>query len=316
MRLAILCPGQGGQHAGMFDLARADDKGAAFLAQCGLAAQLDAPLEQVLHDPSHLYANRNAQPLIVAAQLAAWQALADELVAIAGAPAVVAGYSVGELSAYAIAGVFDAGATVVLAARRAAWMDQAQQQAPAGSREQGLMSVGGMSLEAARACLLRHGVFSAIETGEDTLIAGGASAALRAAADELAVQGARTGELPVGLASHTPLMQAAVAPFSAMLAQLSCAAPTTALLAGVSGQAVADADEARMLLARQLTETIQWAACMDACAERGVTVALELGPGSALSRMLRERHPDIACRSLADFRSLAGASAWLRRQAD
>jgi [acyl-carrier-protein] S-malonyltransferase len=55
---------------------------------------------------------------------------------------------------------------------------------------------------------------------------------------------------------------------------------------------------------------------MDACVERGVTVALELGPGAALSRMLRERHPQLQCRSLADFRSLAGALAWLRRQLD
>jgi [acyl-carrier-protein] S-malonyltransferase len=55
---------------------------------------------------------------------------------------------------------------------------------------------------------------------------------------------------------------------------------------------------------------------MDACAEAGITVALELGPGAALSRMLQARHPGIACRSVADFRSLEGIRGWLRRQCE
>ncbi|MBP0599457.1 acyltransferase domain-containing protein [Herbaspirillum sp. LeCh32-8] len=312
MRLAILCPGQCGQQAAMFDLARADARGGAFLERCQWPALLDAPLDVVLSDPARLFANRNAQPLIVAAQLAAWHAISAPLAEIAGSPTVVAGYSVGELSACAVAGVLDAEQTIALAAQRARCMDEAAAALPA----QGLMSVGGVAVGLARACLQRHGAGVAIDTGEDSLIAGGPNAALQAAAVELQAQGARTGELPVGLASHTPLMQAAVAPFSAALAQVAGAAPSATLLAGVSGQAVADAAQARQLLVRQLTETIQWAACMDACAERGVTVALELGPGSALTRMLRERHPQIACRSLADFRSLDGALAWLRRQAD
>lgn len=312
MRLAILCPGQGGQHAGMFDLLREDHSAAALLDRISLADSLDAPLAQVLSQPAHLYANRNAQVLIVAAQLAAWQALREPLAAIAGPPVAVAGYSVGELSAYAVAGVIDPEAAVALASQRAAAMDAAAQSRP----EQGLMAVGGIDLVAAQDCLHRHGAHAAIVTGDDSLIAGGTSAALQAVAAELAGRGARTTPLPVGLASHTPLMQAAMAPFAAALAGLSLHAPQTALLAGVSGQSITEASQASTLLQRQLTEPIQWAACMDACVERGVTVALELGPGAALSRMLRERHPQLACRSLADFRSLDGLLSWLRRQVD
>ncbi|MFJ3054809.1 ACP S-malonyltransferase [Herbaspirillum sp. NPDC087042] len=312
MRLAILCPGQGGQHPGMFDLLREDAQAAGFLSRCDLDRLLKAPLAQVLADPAQLFANICAQPLIVAAQLATWQALRAELETIAGAPAVVAGYSVGELSAYAIAGVFDASATVTLAARRAALMSEAAAAAPA----QGLMSFGGMAVDALQARLQSQGAHAAIVTGADTLIAGGLNAALQAAATALAGQGVRSAALPIGLASHTPLMHEAVAPFLAELDAMAVHAPAMPLLAGVSGQGIADGGQARQLLARQLTETIQWAACMDACVERGVTVALELGPGSALSRMLRERHPHIQCRSLADFRSLTGLLSWLRRQAD
>jgi [acyl-carrier-protein] S-malonyltransferase len=53
---------------------------------------------------------------------------------------------------------------------------------------------------------------------------------------------------------------------------------------------------------------------MDTAAEAGITVALELGPGSALSRMLEARHPGIACRSAAEFRTVDGIAAWVGRQ--
>jgi [acyl-carrier-protein] S-malonyltransferase len=69
-------------------------------------------------------------------------------------------------------------------------------------------------------------------------------------------------------------------------------------------------------LARQLASTIDWAACMDAASEARITVALELGPGAALSRMLRERHPHIACRSVADFHTLDGIVKWVTREMD
>ena len=66
----------------------------------------------------------------------------------------------------------------------------------------------------------------------------------------------------------------------------------------------------------QLAEPIRWKDCMDACSEFGATVALELGPGAALSRMLQARHPHIACRSVSEFRSLDGVRSWLNRHAD
>jgi [acyl-carrier-protein] S-malonyltransferase len=87
------------------------------------------------------------------------------------------------------------------------------------------------------------------------------------------------------------------------------------LLAGVSAATVHDAAQAAELLARQTTTTIRWTDCLDAMLEARIDVALELGPGNALTRMLRERHPGIACRSVADFRSVKGIVAWVEAQA-
>jgi [acyl-carrier-protein] S-malonyltransferase len=307
-RFAVLCPGQGGQHPAMFDLLRADTRGEQILREQALDTRLGHPLDQILHDPQLLFANRHAQALIVAAGLAAWRMLRDEL----PAPALVAGYSIGELTAYGVAGALADNVAVDLAVTRAAYMDACLAQAP----HQGLMSVGGIESGEVQELLLRHGAFVAIATGFDTLIAGGRSEDLLAAQSELEGLGGRTGILPVGIASHTPLMEPALAPFTTALDAADFRAPACSVLAGVSGQEIHDVPSARATLAQQLTHTIRWSSCMDACAERGISVALELGPGSALSRMLRERHPHIECRSVSDFRSLAGVMHWLRNRLD
>lgn len=315
-RLAILCPGQGGQHAGMFDLFKDDpivDPATLplrLLQDGGLDTVLGQTVASALADDKALFCNRLAQPLVVAATLSAWERLKSLHPALPQ-PALVAGYSVGELAAYAVAGALPAEQTLVLAGQRAAAMD-----ACAAGQPQAMMSVSGMEVRAGQAVLEAHGAYLAIETGFDTAIAGGTRAALEASQQALSASGARTGWLPVAVASHTPLMQAAARAFDARLALAALTDPAMPVLAGVSGQPVRDRMQAHTALLRQMTEPLRWDLCMDALAENGIGVALELGPGAALSRMLRLRQPSIACRSVAEFRSMQGVLQWLERALD
>jgi [acyl-carrier-protein] S-malonyltransferase len=308
-RLAILCPGQGSQSPAMFDLARSD--AAAFAraegwlrSASGLVAQ--TPLPELLTHPSAMFENRCAQPLVVAATLAAWSLLAERL----PRPALVAGYSVGEVSAYAVTGVLSVDQAVTVAAQRAAIMGEAA----ARSGEQGMAALSGIPFDAARALLTEAGCEPAIDTPA-ALIAGG----LRADLEKLEALAARAGAsykpLPINIASHTSLLAEAVGPVRELL-RLHAAAPALPLLAGVSAESVQDRVEAAELLASQTARMIRWSDCLDTIAEARIDVALELGPGNALSRMLRERHPGIACRSVADFRSVDGVVAWVQAQGD
>jgi [acyl-carrier-protein] S-malonyltransferase len=286
-RLLLLCPGQGGQHAGMFDLARLDPGARAFLDGCALPATPDA-----------LFDNRMAQPAIVCATLAMWQALQARL----PAPKLVAGYSIGELAAYGVAGALNN--TVALAEARAALMDAA-----ASGQPQGIAAVSGVDV-----AQVRNIIDVAIVTGADSCIAGGLETQLAALPARLPT--ARVARLPVGVAAHTALMAGAVAPFAQLLEGATFAPWRCPVLAGVDAVRVVRPEIAIDRLARQLASTIDWAACMDAASEAGITVALELGPGAALSRMLRERHPHIACRSVADFHTLDGIASWVTRELD
>lgn len=304
-RLLILCPGQGAQHPGMFDMARADPAAAVLLDACFADPAL-APLLTGVADGASLFANRVAQPAIVAATLAMWAALRETV----PAPALVAGYSIGELAAYGVAGALAPFDAVRLAAERAGLMDACLDTGAA----QGMVAVSGIPLEAIEALLQRFGFFPAIVTGEDALVAGGPAAAREALALAAADAGARATVLPVEVASHTPLLQRAVAPFAGLLARQAWSAPVCPVLSGISAEKVEDAGLATLVLSRQLAEPIRWMDCMDAAGEAGVTVALELGPGAALSRMLQARNPGIACRSVTEFRSFDGIRSWLGRQ--
>jgi len=307
-RLALLCPGQGTQSPAMFDLARGEAGMGARIDGWLADAGLDLPFEAVCADPDLLFSNRMAQPLIVAATLATWTALGSAV----AHPAVVAGYSVGELSAYAVAGSLAPGEAVRVAGQRARLMNACRQDAA----PQALVAVSGVPLAAAEAIAGAHGFHPAIENGEDSVVVGGPAQGRDTLVQAIAAAGGRTSILPVELASHTPFIQGAVAPFSALLREQSFVDPQAPVVSGIAAEPVYDAAKAIEHLSRQLAEPIRWKDCMDALAEAGVTVALELGPGSSLTRMLGARHPQIACRSVADFRSLDGVRAWLSRHVE
>lgn len=316
-RLAILCPGQGAQHARMFELFELFElrdsaaHGAALAEHWLLQDSLGMPLAQALTNPAHLYANRIAQPLIVAASLTAWEAVRNMLPQSVQ-PALVAGYSIGELTAYAVAGSLSPQDALVLAAQRAAAMDACR----APDRPQAMLAVSGLALPLLREMLQEDALYMAIETGEDSAIVGGLHAqadVLRRLAEQ---RGARAIPLPVEVASHTPLMGDAVAPFLDDMKRRRFLDPRIPVVCGISAENVRNHDRAMQTLARQLSETVLWRQCMDNCAEAGITIALELGPGTALSRMLSQRHPQIACRSVCEFRSAAGVAGWIERHFD
>jgi len=306
-RLLILCPGQGAQHAGMLDLARTDPRAAALLDTLAphLAAQA-APVDPAGPGAAGIFSNRCAQPAIVAAGLAMWEALRGAC----PPPALIAGYSIGELTAYGIAGAFDARTAVSLAETRAQLMD-ACVRAP-----QAMVAISGPLASTLPPLLAPHGFHIAIQTSEDSIIAGGPASGLAQLTAALTDAGntVRLQVLPVAVASHTPAMGGAVGPFEAALRAATWTAwgaSGAPVLGGIDAALVRNKDAAVEHLARQLNEPVRWMDCMDAIAEQGITTALELGPGSALAKMLATRHPRIDSRSAADFRTLDGIRRWL-----
>ena len=266
---------------------------------------LDVHPREWLARPHELFGNMVAQPLLCLTELATWSALRDSV----PEPSAFAGYSVGELAAYACAGALDAASLATLARTRAGLMDGAT------ARPGGLLAVRGLRRDEIEALCANASVWIAIVNGEDAFVVGGETPAMDVFIGKVVARGAQIAHLNVGVASHTPLLDAAVAPFRTALEDSVFRAPATPVVAGVDASWVTTRTPALAKLSAQIAATVEWASCLDVLYERGCRVFLELGPGGALSRMARERlGVEAEARSVSEFRSLDAVAAWLQRR--
>lgn len=307
MTLAILCSGQGRQHPEMFALTGDAPEAAYLFAHAATLLGGRDPRDFVRSEPDEaLHRNRTSQILCTLQALAATAALKDAI----PHGAVIAGYSVGEVAAWG-AGLFEATITLDLVARRAEAMDAFTH---AGD---GLVFVRGLSRGDVDRLCKRYGTAIAIINPGDTFVIGGSREALNAiSADARAMHASMVADLPVEVASHTERLAEASAVFREVLRSVQVAFPPAAgarILSGIDGATVVTAEIGLDKLAAQISQTVQWAICLESCFEAGATTFLELGPGQVLSKMVAEVKPRFPARSLVDFRSLQGVRAWIAR---
>ncbi len=302
---AILCSGQGAQGPTMFDLLADAPAAAAVFAAATQALGGRDPRELVRQATSAaIHTDQVGQILCCTLAMAAWAAIGDLL----PRPLLIAGYSVGELAAWGVAGLFDAPTVLKLSLARAAAMDAAT------AEPSGLAAIRGLTRSRLAPICRAHEAFIAIVNAPDQMLVGGTCTNLAwVIRDALAAGAAHTTMLPVAVASHTPLLASASAAFAQSLA----AAPTAAamptgmrLLSGIDGAPVFDVAAGAAKLACQIRQTVDWSACMDAIRSAGVNKVIELGPGAALAHLMREAMPDADIHSLSEFRRLAGFLTW------
>jgi len=307
MSLAILCSGQGGQHARMFELTGDAPEAAGLFAHAEALLGWEARTWVLTASEDALHENRYAQLLCTLQALSVAAVLAQSL----PAKRCVAGYSVGEVAAWSVAGLIKPEDTLDLVVARADAMGAACR------GEQGMLFVRGLSRTVIEHMTERAEAAVAIVNPGDAYVIAGMQSALMEIAIEAQRRGAtRVVTVAVKVASHTRQMADATPLFRDRLSQVHVerALPAgTRLLSGIDGETVLNISEGVDKLARQISQPVQWAACLQACVEAGVTVLLELGPGRALADMAASAFPGIAARSVDEFKSFQGVRAWLDR---
>ena len=274
--------------------------------QATLSTLLGAEVDTILSDPTRLFDNRFAQPLLVTAGLAQW----DQLRTCIPPPTLVAGYSVGEVTAYGVAGALSTPALHALADQRACLTSGCVDPA----HPHAMVAISGLPVAGAMALITARGLYLAIRNGADRLIAGGLAHRCEGIEAEIRAAGGECQRVPVSVAAHTPLLHGATAAFNQLLRASPWTTCDVPVLAGISAEKVSNPTRAIATLSAQLSSPILWDSCMEALVENRITVTLELGPGQALSNMLRARYPWMACRAVEEFRSIPAAGAWLQRQ--
>lgn len=310
MTLAILCSGQGAQHPDMFALTGSSQEAAPLFEYAESWLGEDPRTWVRGANSQRLRENRNAQLLCVLQALAGFATLRSEV----PDSCCLAGYSIGELAAWGLSGILSSKETLSLSVARADAMNSACREL------QGMVSVRGLSEAQITTVIGELRAEIAIANPDSAYVVGGVRSAIEAVAERAKKSGARRiMPLSVEVASHTSLLERAARDFRTRLRQASLApirSSKTRLLSGIDGSQVVDVEAGLDKLSFQIAHRLEWSACLETCIEAGATAFLELGPGRALSEMVRASYPDAKARSLEDFQTLDGARSWMRAALD
>jgi [acyl-carrier-protein] S-malonyltransferase len=241
------------------------------------------------------------QPLVVAATLLAHQELAKRGL-LSDAELVVAGHSVGEIAAYAIAGVIAADDAVALAATRGAEMAKACAVEPTG-----MSAVLGGDEGEVLARLEQLDLFPANRNAAGQIVAAGPLTALEKLAED-PPEKARVRALGVAGAFHTKYMASALDGYAAAAAAVQTSEPTATLLSNRDGKPVASAAAAMEALVAQLTQPVRWDLCTATLRDLEVTAAVEFPPAGTLTGIAKRELRGVTARAVkspADLDALA-----------
>jgi [acyl-carrier-protein] S-malonyltransferase len=252
--LALLAPGQGSQTPGMLapwlELPGAADR----LATWSQISGLDLARLGTTATAEEITDTAVTQPLVVAATLLAYEELTKRGVPQT-AETIVAGHSVGEIAAYAIAGVISADDAVKLAATRGAEMAKACAIEPTG-----MSAVLGGDEAEVLARLESLDLVPANRNAAGQIVAAGAVAALEKLAEDPPAK-ARVRQLATAGAFHTHYMASALEAYAAAAESVTTSEPTATLLSNADGRPVASAADAMEKLVSQLTKPVRWDLC-------------------------------------------------------
>jgi [acyl-carrier-protein] S-malonyltransferase len=210
------------------------------------------------------------------------------------------GLSLGEITAYAAAGVFDFAVGVRIVAERGRLMQSACEKS-AGS----MAAIIGESRESVLELCRETGVEAANFNAPGQIIISGEQAAVAAAVTAAKARGfKKVIPLNVAGAYHSRLMEPARAAFEVFLAGIPFSAPRFRVFTNTTGQAVSDPGEIKRALVRQIVSPVLWEDCMRSASAAGATEFWELGPGAVLAGLARRTDKSWSVRSLSEYGDL------------
>ena len=294
--LAIIAPGQGAQTPGMLAPWIENEENKALLTQWSDAIDLDLIHLGVHADADEIKDTANAQPLIVAAGL-----LSARSLGVTDKASYIAGHSVGEITAAALAGVLTPLDAMKLVRARGLEMARAAALAPAG-----MSAVLGGEREVVLAAIAQAGLVAANDNGAGQIVAAGDLSALAT----LAPEGARVRPLAVAGAFHTSYMEPAVEPVRALAASLIVSDAKVGVLSNKDGAVITSGREIVDRIVHQISHPVRWDLCMESLLKLTVTGVIEVAPAGTLVGLIKRATPAIEQLALKSPAELEGASAF------
>lgn len=278
--LVVLCPGQGSQTPGFLNPWLELDSFASVVSSLSEASGIDIAKHGTESDADTIRDTAVAQPLIVAASIASALELGSGFNAVAG-------HSVGEFAAAALAGILtpeDAIRAVSVRSRAMA--------AAAALEPTSMAAVLGGEQSVVLERLEQLDLYPANFNGAGQIVAAGSAEAIAALVAE-GPAGARVIQLQVAGAFHTRYMEPAVAELAGFASSLAATNPTRRIWSNQAGQEITNGRDYVDLLVGQVASSVRWDACMQSFADAGVTAVLEVSPAGALAGLAKRALPGI-----------------------
>lgn len=308
MARAFVCPGQGAQSIGM-----GKDLAEAYPAAMDIFNEVDEALGEKLSDLiwagdiENLTLTQNAQPALMATSMAAFRALEAEGIGITDA-VMVAGHSLGEYSALAMAGAISVADTARLLRLRGEAMQAA---VPVGVGA--MAALLGLDFNAVQSVAAEAAAGEVCQAANDNdpgqVVVSGHKAAVERAVELAKERGAKRAVLlPVSAPFHCELMAPAAYKMKEALAAVNIQAPAVPVVSNVRAAGVSDPDEIRELLVQQVTGSVRWRESVMWMASQGVDQIWEIGAGKALTGMVRRIDRAIDCKAIGTAADAAAAA--------
>lgn len=272
-----------------------DDETKKVVATWSLHIDLDLERLGTTASADEIKDTANAQPLIVAAGLLGAQALGLSKFA------VVAGHSVGEITAAGISGVLSPAHALELVRQRGISMAKAASQV-----ETGMSAVLGGDRNEVLKAIADCDLVPANDNGAGQIVAAGSLEAL----DKLIENppaGARVRALAVAGAFHTHYMQPAVSHVAGFVEKVTINEPKAQLLSNKDGAVVANGKDAIERIVNQIANPVRWDLCMESLVQLGITGVIEFPPAGTLVGLLKRATPGIESFALKSPEDLAAA---------
>ena len=234
---------------------------------------------------------KNTQPCLFAMEMAAAEVLMEKGIK----PNAVAGFSLGEVAAAAVAGIFDRETGFQLVSKRGELM-----QAESEKYDTAMGAV--VKLTAEQVCTLTakyDGLYPVNFNCPGNITVSGLVEQMSAFSADVKAAGGRALPLKVKGAFHSPFMANAAAAFGVELEKMTLSKPKLPLYSNVTTQPY-DADPAR-LLAKQIESPVQWENLIRNMIASGIDTFIEIGPGKTLTNIIKKIDLTVKAYTFAEY---------------
>ena len=207
------------------------------------------------------------------------------------------GLSLGEITAYTAAGIFDFTTGLKIVAERGRLMQEACERSQGG-----MAAVIGEDREKVETLCAEFGIEAANFNAPGQIIISGDKGKILAAVATAKERGMKK-VIPLNVAGayHSKLMEPARAVFADFLGGIKFGRPQFRVLSNTTGGEVAEPEEMRAALIKQVVSPVRWEECMHAVARAGATEFWELGPGGVLAGLARRTNKLWTVKSFSEF---------------